>query len=74
MQEVKIYDKVFGVMITQAQIHSRIKILADSINAEYKDKKPLFLGVLNGAFLFAADLFKEIDIECEISFVYCQIS
>lgn len=69
MQDVKIHDKVFTVMIEAKQINERIKTLADSINTEYRDKKPLFLGVLNGAFLFAADLFKEINIECEISFV-----
>jgi hypoxanthine phosphoribosyltransferase len=69
MQEIQIKDKVFHVMIESEKIQSRIKFIAEEINKEYHDKKPLFLGVLNGAFLFAADLFKRINMECEISFV-----
>lgn len=69
MQEIQIKDKIFRVMIEAEKIQSRINFLASQINEDYKDKKPLFLGVLNGAFLFAAGLFKGINIECEISFI-----
>lgn len=69
MQEIQIHDKVFRVMIEAERIQSRINFLASQINADYKGRKPLFLGVLNGAFLFAAGLFKGINIECEISFI-----
>ena len=55
--------------ISSDSIQNRIKELAKQINADYKDKRPLFISVLNGAFLFTADLFKQLDIDCEISFL-----
>ncbi len=62
-------DKEFVKYIPSEELTQKIKALADSINKEYKDKKPLFIAILNGSFMFAADLMKEIDIESEISFV-----
>lgn len=56
-------------MITANAIKQRVKKLSDQINLDYKGKQPLFLGVLNGAFLFMADLFKGINLECELSFI-----
>lgn len=69
MQEVIIHDKTFRVLIEADKIQQRVKEIGTQINSEYKGKCVLFLGVMNGAFLFAADLFKSIDLECEISFI-----
>ena len=64
-----VHDKVFIPFISRAEIHKRVHDLAEMINAEYDGKKPLILGILNGSFIFAADLFRELTIEVEISFI-----
>ncbi len=69
MKEVQLYDRRFAVSIKAQQIELAVQQVADKINADYQGKKPLFLVVLNGAFMFASDLLKKITIECEISFV-----
>ena len=69
MSIVKIKDKTFQTSITEAEIKSRIKELAQQISQDMDGKTPLFLGVLNGAFIFAADLMREMTTPCEISFV-----
>lgn len=69
MSIVKIKDKTFRPSITEAEIKSRVKALAQQISQDLEGKTPLFLGVLNGAFIFAADLIREMTIPCEISFV-----
>lgn len=69
MNEVKIHDKTFRILIDARKIQDRVKQIASEINAEYNGKRVLFLGVMNGSFLFAADLFKNINLECEISFI-----
>jgi len=66
---VKIKDKTFKTSITEAEIRKRVKEVATEISRDLDGKNPLFLGVLNGAFIFAADLMREITIPCEISFV-----
>ena len=66
---VKIKDKTFKTSITEVEIKERVKALAQQISKDMEGKVPLFLGVLNGAFIFAADLLREITIPCEISFV-----
>lgn len=66
---IKIHDKSFKPYITSGEVQSRITELAEKINFDYKDKNPLFVTVLNGAFMFAADLMKSIRLSCEISFV-----
>lgn len=68
MTEIKIRDKEFRKMIAAEDIQQRVKSIAANINEDYKDKIPLFIGVLNGAFIFMADLFKHITIPCELSF------
>ncbi|MEP2771193.1 MAG: hypoxanthine phosphoribosyltransferase [Fulvivirga sp.] len=62
-------DKEFVKYISSEELTQKIKVLADGINKEYKEKKPLFVAILNGSFMFAADLMKEIAIDSEISFV-----
>ena len=69
MSIVKIKDKTFKTSITEAEIKARVKALAQQISKDMAGKTPLFLGVLNGAFIFAADLMREMTIPCEISFV-----
>ncbi len=69
MSRIKVHDKEFELYIPQDQIERSIHKVADEINRDYAGKNPLFLVVLNGAFMFAAELFKNIEIECEISFV-----
>lgn len=69
MSTVKIKDKTFKTFIPESEIKERIKELAARINKDMADKNPLFLAVLNGAFIFAADLMREITIPSEISFV-----
>ena len=69
MSTVKIHDKTFRTSIPESEILRRVKAVADRINHDMADKNPLFLAVLNGSFIFAADLLREITIPCEISFV-----
>ena len=69
MSIIKVKDKSFRTSITEAEIKERVKALAQQISKDMEGKNPLLLGVLNGAFIFAADLIREITIPCEISFV-----
>ena len=69
MGVVKIKDKSFETSITEAEIKQRVKAVAEQINHDMAGKNPLLLAVLNGAFVFAADLMRELTIPCEISFV-----
>lgn len=66
---ISIQDKQFKPFITEQKISDAVKGLARVINEELKDEFPVFLAVLNGSFMFASDLLKEIDIPCEISFI-----
>ena len=69
MNEVKIKDKQFRISIPETVIKQRVKTVAERINRDMEGKNPLFLAVLNGSFIFAADLMRMITIPCEISFV-----
>ena len=69
MSRVKIKDKTFETSMTEAEIKQRVKELAQQMSRDLEGKNPLFLAVLNGAFIFAADLMREMTIPCEISFV-----
>lgn len=69
MSRIKLIDKVFETSITEAEIQERVKAVADRINKDMADKNPILLAVLNGSFMFAADLMRMLTIPCEISFV-----
>ena len=69
MDSVKIKDKCFRVSIHETEIKRRVKEVAEQINKDMEGKNPLFRCVLNGSFIFAADLLREITIPCNISFV-----
>jgi hypoxanthine phosphoribosyltransferase len=66
---ITIHDKTFTPFISRDAIENRIAELAAQINADYEGKHPLFIIVLNGAFLFASELVKNIPLSCEITFV-----
>lgn len=69
MNKIKVLDKKFVSYIPQKVIEDAIQKIANQINVDMKDKNPLFLVMLNGAFMFAAQLFKNLTIDCETSFV-----
>ena len=69
MDTVKIKDKSFRVSIPEAEIKQHVKALAEQMSKDLEGKNPIFLGVLNGSFIFAADLMREMTVPCEISFV-----
>jgi hypoxanthine phosphoribosyltransferase len=65
---IKINGDTFELFITEEQIRKRTKELAMHINADYAGKTPIFIGVLNGSFIFLADLIREISVDCEMDF------
>ena len=69
MKTIKILDKEFIPSITEADILFNIEKMAQAMNQDLADANPLFLGILNGSFLFAAELFKRITFPCQISFL-----
>jgi hypoxanthine phosphoribosyltransferase len=69
MATIKVHDKLFEPWMKASVINERITVLAQQINQDYEGKKPLFISILNGSFIFAADLFKQITIETEICFI-----
>lgn len=69
MDTVKIKDKSFRISIPETEIKRRVKALAEQMSKDLEGKNPLFLAVLNGSFIFAADLMREMTIPCEITFV-----
>ncbi|MBQ7423017.1 MAG: hypoxanthine phosphoribosyltransferase [Prevotella sp.] len=69
MSRVQIKDKTFETSIPEAEILKHVREVADQINHDMVDKNPLLLAVLNGSYIFAADLMRMITIPCEISFV-----
>ena len=68
-EKIKILDKYFELYISYEKIIEEIKHIADQINNELKNERVIFLGVLNGAFMFASELLKMINFPCEVSFV-----
>ncbi len=68
--KIKVKDLTFEVMISAAEIDKAVSEVAERINKDYADvKDPIFLGVLNGSFMFMSDLMKKIEFESELSFV-----
>lgn len=69
MPVIKVHDKEFEPYLTCDEINQQVSRVAAEINRDYAGKNPLFIAILNGAFIFAADLFKKIDVEAEICFI-----
>ncbi|TSJ43497.1 hypoxanthine phosphoribosyltransferase [Mucilaginibacter corticis] len=65
---IKIADLEFEPLITAEEIQNRIKEIAAELNADYKDKTPIIVGVLNGCFMFMADLVRHVNVPCETAF------
>ncbi len=69
MESIVVHGKTFIPYISAEEIQAKCFEIAVKINNDYKDEKPLFIAILNGSFLFAADMFRHIDLEAEISFI-----
>jgi hypoxanthine phosphoribosyltransferase len=69
MANIVVHNKIFEPWMSAAVIAKQVEELAQKINADYQDKRPLFIAILNGSFIFASDLFKQITIEAEICFI-----
>jgi hypoxanthine phosphoribosyltransferase len=69
MKKVKILDKEFSLSIPAETILAAVKKIATEINNDYNGQSPMFLGVLNGVFMFASDFMKEITLETQITFI-----
>ena len=69
MKTIKVKDKEFKLSISAEEINEAVERIAFQLNRDLIGKNPIFLVVLNGAFIFAADLYRKIEIESEISFV-----
>ena len=69
MSLIRVHDKTFEPYLSADQIDAAIQKLVDQINNDYSGKKPLFISILNGSFMFASDLFKKLTIESEICFI-----
>ncbi|MDD2199438.1 MAG: hypoxanthine phosphoribosyltransferase [Bacteroidales bacterium] len=68
-ENIKILDKEFEIFLKEEQILDAVAEIAKIINKDLAGKLPVFLGILNGCFMFASDLFKNIEIDCSISFL-----
>ncbi len=66
---VTVNNEKFAPYITEKQIRERIQQLGKKLSKDYKEKTPIFIGILNGSFIFFADLIREIDIDCEVDFL-----
>lgn len=69
METIQVKDRVFAPFIREEELQKEIKRVAQEINHDYEGKEPLFLCILNGAFMFAADLLKNVSVPCNVSFV-----
>lgn len=69
MGYIRLHDKLFDPYLAQEEIQTRVSFIAEQLNKEYAGKRPLFIAILNGSFIFASDLFKKLHIEAEICFI-----
>jgi hypoxanthine phosphoribosyltransferase len=69
MNKIQVHDKDFEILLENDTINKRIRLIGIQLNVDYENRCPVFIGVLNGSFLFMADLLKEIDIACEVGFI-----
>lgn len=72
MKKVKILDKEFRLAMAGLHIRRAVENIANQINNDYKDQDVLFISILNGSFMFTADLMKKINLNCRISFIKVQ--
>lgn len=69
MAAIRVHDKHFDTYLSEETILNRVKELADQINRDYAGRRPFFVAILNGSFMFASDLFKQLTIEADICFI-----
>jgi len=69
MSVIKVHDKSFETYLDEKTILERVKEIAAAISKDYKGRRPLFIAILNGSFMFASDLFKHLEIEAELCFI-----
>lgn len=69
MNKIQIEDREFEILIENDNICKRTRLIGIQINLDYENRCPLFIGVLNGSFMFMADLLKEITVSCEVAFI-----
>jgi hypoxanthine phosphoribosyltransferase len=69
MTNIQVGDKEFEILLESETIYKRTRLIGIQLNVDYENKCPIFIGVLNGSFLFMADLLKEVDISCEVNFI-----
>lgn len=69
MDTIKVKDKVFQISLSEQEILKQVARVASEINRDYAGQEPVFLAVLNGSFMFTADLLREVTLPCEIHFV-----
>ena len=66
---VQVHDRYFEPFIAEEAIQKEVTRLAREMNRDLATKDPIFLGILNGAFMFASDLYKQLDFPCQITFL-----
>jgi len=66
---VIVNNERFDLYLSEEQIHRRVRELAGQLNEDYKDNVPIFIGILNGSFIFFADLIRQITVDCEVDFL-----
>lgn len=69
MNNIQIEDKEFEILLQNDNISKRTRLIGIQLNVDYENRCPIFIGVLNGSFVFMADLLKEVQIPCEIGFI-----
>ncbi len=69
MSAIRVHNKTFVPYLSEKEILDKVNVLAVQLNEDYKDKRPLFISILNGSFMFSSDLFKRLTIDAEICFI-----
>ena len=69
MATITVHDKLFETYLSEEMIQEQVKRIAEQINKDYAGKRPLFIAILNGSFMFASDIFKQLSLEAEICFI-----
>jgi hypoxanthine phosphoribosyltransferase len=69
MAIIRVHDKTFETYLNEETIQARVKEIAEALNKDYAGRRPLFIAILNGSFMFASDLFKYLTIDAEICFI-----
>jgi hypoxanthine phosphoribosyltransferase len=69
MNTIRVHDKSFEIYLSESTILQRVKEMAAAISKDYEGRRPLFIAILNGSFMFASDLFKQLTIDAELCFI-----